>query len=240
MACSYRFSPSLPAGTYHFRVNITNDNNNSVLSDPFTVTPTTFDCLTPPPPKYNITSTSDPNYRSLGMGSPSAGSVARLDTFVYVTWGYVVSMDISFFSPFVNLCSQLLDKTQDVRNKGNTNISNLVFEFVNEKTGQAFGNHPADSDELFIAQIAFQFAGTGVSVGAWRVRANYSNTLENGNQTVSQLSDLFYIEGADYTKTCDGLGKINASTGGVGKFGEGLGLNVLMSMSFWALLFWVC
>jgi len=214
-ACSYRFSPSFPAGTYHFRVNVTNDNNNSALSDTFTVTPTTFDCLTPPPPKYNITSTSDPNYRSLSLGSPSAGSVSRLDTFTYVTWGYV-----------------------DIRNKGDTNISNLAFDFVSEKTGQAFGNHPANSDELFISQVAFQFAGTGVSVGAWRVRANYSNTLENGNQTVSQLSDLFYIEGADYTKTCDGLGK--GTTSGSGKLGERLGLTVLMSTAFWALLLWVC
>src|SRR5580698_7581444 len=120
---------------------------------------------------------------------------------------------------------------QDVRNAGNINISNLAFDFVSEKTGQAFGNHPANSDELFISTVAFQFAGTGVSVGAWRVRANYSNTLENNNQTVSQLSDVFYIEGADYTKTCDGLGKgTTLGSGGIGKFGERLVVNVLMSM----------
>jgi hypothetical protein len=32
------------------------------------------------------------------MGDPSAGFVNRLDTFTYVTWGYVVSINIHVLS----------------------------------------------------------------------------------------------------------------------------------------------
>lgn len=216
-ACNYIFLPSLPAGQYHYRVNITNDNNNSALSDPFQVTAASFDCLTPPAMK-NITSISDPNYRSIQIEDPAAGAVGRLDGSTYVTWGY-----------------------RDIRNKEGANISNLQFEFVSEKTGQAFGNHVASSDDFFITQFSFDFPGTGVSVGAWRVRGNYSSPFENGSKTVSTLSEVFYIEGTNSLQTCDGLGKSSTTkNGGLRRFGEGHVVKVLLSSLSLILFFWFC
>lgn len=193
-ACSYTFHGSALAGPYHFRVNITNDGGNTALSDTFQITPGSFDCLTPPPPKFNITSTSDPNYRSLVITSPVAGDVSRLGAVMFVSWGYV-----------------------DDRNAQNANITNLTFELVSETTGGAFESQVADSDALFTLQTAFTLNSTGLSPGAWRVRGNYSNALESGGQTVSAISDVFYIEGSDESKFCDGIGQ-GSKSGELKKF----------------------
>ncbi|EDR07634.1 uncharacterized protein LACBIDRAFT_327499 [Laccaria bicolor S238N-H82] len=173
-ACSYTFHGSALAGPYHFRVNITNDEGNTALSDTFQITPGSFDCLTPPPPKFNIMSTSDPNYRSLVITSPAAGDVSRLGAVMFVSWGYV------------------------------------------RNNRRAFESQVADSDALFTRQTAFTLNSTGLSPGAWRVRGNYSNGFENGGQTVSAISDVFYIEGSDETKFCDGLGQGSKSATRVG------------------------
>jgi hypothetical protein len=127
---------------------------------------------------------------------------------------------------------------QDYRNTGGANISNLQFELVSEKTGQAFGNHVADSEDIFIAQFSFEYTGTGVSVGAWRVRGNYSSPFENGNHTVSTLSEVFYIEGTNDVQ-CDGLGKSGSTGhGGLGRFGERDVTKVLLSLLSFILFLW--
>jgi len=74
-------------------------------------------------------------------------------------------------------------------------------------------------------------------VGAWRVRANYSSPFENAGQTVSALSELFYIEGTDYTKFCDGLGTSNSPgrSGSTGRFKRGEVINILLTLLFFML-----
>ena len=98
---------------------------------------------------------------------------------------------------------------QDHRNSINAGISKLTFEYVNDKTGEATGLNTPSLD----GNIAnnFDFAGTDVSPGAWRIRANYTNTFEKGSP-LSYLSDVFYIQGVD--GDCEGLGK--SSTNGNG------------------------
>ena len=88
----YTFPRSLSQGQYHFRVNVSND-SVSALSDTFEVTAPEFDCLDPPTWK-NITSTSDPNYRSLRVTGPAAGYVATIGAnkagSILVGWDYMV------------------------------------------------------------------------------------------------------------------------------------------------------
>ena len=95
-SCSYVFSTSLPQGQYHFRVNISN--SVSVLSDTFEVTAPEFDCLHPPT-WTNITSTSDPNYRSFVLVTPHAGDVENIRDglgVIDVSWGYRVDVTLFF------------------------------------------------------------------------------------------------------------------------------------------------
>jgi len=59
---------NIPVGQYHYRVNVTNT-TASVLSDTFQITVGQPDCK-PVRPWTNITSTTDPNYRSLYITTP--------------------------------------------------------------------------------------------------------------------------------------------------------------------------
>ena len=96
----------------------------------------------------------------------------------------------------------------------------------------------ADSDALFTLQTAFTLNSTGLLPGAWRVRGNYSNAFENGGQTVSAISDVFYIEGSDETKFCDDLGQ-GSKSGELKKFETNI-TQCKGQMFFWflGLLMW--
>jgi hypothetical protein len=191
LSAQYLFSRSLPSGPYHFRVNVTNDGNNSVRSDTFQVTAHVFDCLTPPS-WTNITSPSDPNFRSLRVTLPQAGDVTSIGKDkageILVAWDFV-----------------------DYRNFLGAKVSNTTLEFVNDKTGEATGKYiPKESDSL---SVLFPFAGTDVSPGAWRIRANYTNPFENGGKPTFYLSEVMFLSGPSATEECDGIGKSSKSGG---------------------------
>jgi hypothetical protein len=96
----------------------------------------------------------------------------------------------------------------------------LILEYVNDKTGKATGSSTPPLDDT-TASTDFSFSGTAISPGAWRIRANYTNTFEEGSP-VSSLSEVFYLEGAD--GSCEGLATSGTSdkgsNGGAGRFKE--------------------
>ena len=211
--CTYMFPKSLPQGQYHFRVNVSNA-SVSALSDTFEVTAPQFNCLHPPT-WTNITSTSDPNYRSLVLTSPQAGDVQSIGINkggeIDVSWAYRVDVTLFFRQSYA------LTYVQDARNAVNANISQLTFEYVNDKTGEATGSSTPTLEDT--VSTIFAFSGTDLSPGAWRIRANYTNTFEKGSP-VSYLSEIFYIDGAD--GNCEGLATSSiggkGSNGGAGRF----------------------
>jgi len=156
---------NIPVGQYHYRVNVTNA--TSVLSDTFNITAGSPDC-TPPAPWTNIASTSDPNYRSIHIDSPAGGDAVEVPGEIVATWYNI-----------------------DGRNDNGAGIGNITLEFVNYKTGQATGLQVLENED----STTFPFDGTAVSVGLWRLRANYSNKFEGSppGTPVSTYSDVFVV-----------------------------------------------
>jgi hypothetical protein len=87
------------------------------------------------------------------------------------------------------------------------------LEFVNYKTGQATGLQVIEDG----GSTTFPFDGTAVSVGLWRLRANYSNQFEGSPRgtPVSSYSDVFVVFD-DLFHKCAADG---ASSGGGSKSG---------------------
>jgi len=79
----------------------------------------------------------------------------------------------------------------DARNNLGAGITNLTFEYVNYKTGLATGLTAVDDG----GSTTFSFDGTDVSVGLWRVRANYTNKYEGlpSGTPVSAYSEVFIV-----------------------------------------------
>ena len=101
----------------------------------------------------------------------------------------------------------------DDRNLNGAGIGNLTLEFVNYQTGQATGLQVVDDE----GSSGFLFDGTAVSVGLWRLRANYSNQFEGSppGTPVSTYSDAFVVFN-DISHQCAADG---ASSGGGSKSG---------------------
>jgi hypothetical protein len=101
----------------------------------------------------------------------------------------------------------------------------LKFEFVNDKTGEATGSFTPSLD-LNLGDLV-PFTGTAVSPGAWRIRANYTNTFEQQGSPVSYLSEVFYLQGPK--ANCQGVG----TSGSNGKGSNGVAGNFRMLEGFW-------
>jgi hypothetical protein len=166
-------------------VNITNNTIPSTLSNTFRIASFAHDCI-PPPPWMAITSPADPHFTSLRIVDPPAGYTTsigiRKSGSIVLGWEYI-----------------------DQRNSLDKGINNLTVEFVNFETGQATGLYRWKSSDLLSA--SFPFAGTDVSVGAWQLRANYSNALEGSppGATITHLSEKFFITGEQ--GGCSGIGR---------------------------------
>jgi hypothetical protein len=66
----------------------------------------------------------------------------------------------------------------------------LQFQLFNDKTGEATGSLIPSS--YYSLWTKFSYNGTDVLPGAWRIRASYENTFEEGS-LISCLSEVFYI-----------------------------------------------
>jgi hypothetical protein len=189
-ALQYQIPRSMPPGLYRFRVNIT-DPMTSAISDPFTVNPPTFNCISFPP-WTNVTSISDPNYNLLRIHDPQAGSLHEAKYDLSVAW------DI-----------------RDIRFQTISTVQNATFEYISS-TGKSVS---AGTPTSLLDDYADLPPPSGVDVGGWKIRINYTNPLGGGR--VSALSEVFNFVAADYRCEKNGTswlddGQGNATAGGSG------------------------
>lgn len=193
--CSYEIPKSLTQGQYYVRVYVSGEASTRTSNTFSIVGPILpFECTVPPPYKH-ITSTSDPNFTSLRLKRPEAGDVIylppRIVTSLAVEWFYV-----------------------DTRNYRNTAISDLQLEAVSENTTEVvhLGTAPMATGTIFSYDIGI--ASLPITPGAWRVRANYTNTFEHSGSIVSALSEVFYV--VESNSSCQGFAIPTSSSDNMG------------------------
>lgn len=155
-----------------------------------------FEC-TVPPAFTPITSLDDPKYRSFVLQSPNAGSVETIPT----GKGAVPANPAQYFLSW---------DYRDLRNQFGTGIDNLTFEFVQQSgspTGSLYnatytgvGSFPVPATAL---SFNYPYSTADLTTGEWRLRANYTNTFENGGMETVYISEPFYIAGT--SSPCYGL-----------------------------------
>ncbi|KAF9533050.1 hypothetical protein CPB83DRAFT_845732 [Crepidotus variabilis] len=193
MSCGYTVPNTLTTGKYHVRVHVEGE---TAIGKSATFPIVTGDFAPPceEPPSYRaISSTSDSRYTSMRIYKPRGGQVFDLSpsniSFFDVKWFYV-----------------------DYRNYGNVGVTNATVELLNEDTLQTVALGPlqlATGDNSNI-QKQFSINNLAITPGAWRVRGNYTNKVENNGRPVSALSELFYVHPAN--ASCGQFGPVKTPT----------------------------
>ena len=123
---------------------------------------------------------------------------------------------------------------RDMRNVINTGINNITMDIVNVKTGLATGQYVWPTGDTEGAVI--DFVGTAVFLGAWKIRANYSNTLEGSppGSTITQWSEEFFISGDN--GPCDGIGTASSNGAEWIKGSSSIGLSWLIFLGLYVVI----